>query len=83
MYTGPHPGGFAPPCKGGWGDSSFCFYRYNVGMNTRKKAKPKRASKPKIRKTESGAQKKPKLKTPSTAKEQEELIRIWDEDLCE
>ncbi|MDH3257396.1 MAG: hypothetical protein OEM27_07245 [Nitrospinota bacterium] len=52
-------------------------------MNTRKKAKPKRASKPKIRKTESGAQKKPKLKTPSTAKEQEELIRIWDEDLCE
>ena len=46
-----------------------------------KKAKPKRSSKP--RKAESGPQKKPKPKTPSTAKEQEELIRIWDEDLCE
>lgn len=49
----------------------------------RKKAKRKAPSKPKNRKVESGAQGKPKPKTQTTAKDKEELIRIWDEDLCE
>lgn len=47
----------------------------------RKKAKRKAPSKPKIRSVESGP--KGKRKTPSATKEKEELIRIWDEDLCE
>jgi hypothetical protein len=49
----------------------------------RKKAKRKPSTKPKSRKVESGSRGKPKPQTPSTAKEKEELIRIWDEDLCE
>ncbi len=47
----------------------------------RKKTKRKPPSKPKIRKVESGA--KGKRKTQTSVKEKEELIRIWDEDLCE
>ncbi len=49
----------------------------------RKKAKRKPPSKPESRKVESGAKGKRKSQTPSTANEKEELIRIWDEDLCE
>ena len=49
----------------------------------RKKAKRKSPSKPKIRKVESGARGKRKSQTSATAKDKEELIRIWDEDLCE
>lgn len=47
----------------------------------RKKAKRKVPSKPKSRKVKSGSKGKPKAL--STVKEKEELIRIWDEDLCE
>jgi hypothetical protein len=47
----------------------------------RKKAKRKAPSKPKSRKVESGL--KGKRKPPFITKEKEELIRIWDEDLCE
>ena len=47
----------------------------------RKKPKRKLPSKPKSRKVESGSKGKPK--TPSTNKDKEELIRIWNEDLCE
>ncbi len=54
-----------------------------VDPKMRKKAKRNPPSKPKPRKVESGSKGKSKPKTPSTAKEQEELIRIWDEDLCE
>jgi hypothetical protein len=49
----------------------------------RKKVKRKAPPKPKTRRVESGSRGKSKPKTPSRAKEQEELIRIWDEDLCE
>jgi len=49
----------------------------------RKKAKRKPSTKPKARKVESGSKGKLKPKIPSTAKDKEELIRIWDEDLCE
>ena len=47
----------------------------------RKKANRKAAAKPKSRKVESGS--KGKRKSPATAKEKEELVRIWNEDLCE
>jgi hypothetical protein len=47
----------------------------------RKKAKRKAPSKPKSRKVKSGS--KGKRKAPSTEREKEELIRIWNEDLCE
>lgn len=47
----------------------------------RKKAKRTPASKPKTRKMESSP--RGKRKPPSAAKDKEELIRIWDEDLCE
>ena len=47
----------------------------------RKKAKRKTTSKPKPRKAESGP--KGKRKTPVTPKDKEELIRTWNEDLCE
>jgi len=50
-------------------------------MNSRKKTKRKSPSKPHSRKVESNAKGKPKSQT--TAKDKEELIRIWDEDLCE
>ena len=46
-----------------------------------KKPKIKSPPKPKSRKTEPGL--KGKRNTPSNAKEKAELIRIWDEDLCE
>lgn len=49
----------------------------------RKKAKRKPPSKPKSRKVESGLKGKRKPGTPVSIKEKEELIRIWDEDLCE
>jgi len=47
----------------------------------RKKSKRKAPSKPKTRKVEPGSKGKPKALT--TDKEKEELIRIWNEDLCE
>jgi hypothetical protein len=47
----------------------------------RKKGKRKSISKPKIRKVETGS--RGKRKPPSNTKDKEELIRIWDEDLCE
>jgi len=47
----------------------------------RKKTKRNPASKPKTRKMESSP--RGKRKPPSTAKDKEELIRIWSEDLCE
>lgn len=49
----------------------------------RKKAKRKGPPKPKSRKVESGPRGKRKPGTPASLKEKEELIRIWDEDLCE
>ncbi len=49
----------------------------------RKIAKSNPLPKPKSRKVESGSRGKSKPQTPSTAKDKEELIRIWDEDLCE
>jgi hypothetical protein len=49
----------------------------------RKKAKRKPPSKPESHKVESGAKGKSKPQTASTTKDKEELIRIWDEDLCE
>ena len=49
----------------------------------RKKARIKSPSKPKIRKVESSPKGKLKPRTPSATQNKEELIRIWDEDLCE
>jgi len=54
-----------------------------MGLLMKKKAKRKPPSKPKIRKVESGAKGKSKPESQSSAKDKEELIQIWDEDLCE
>jgi ribosome modulation factor len=54
-----------------------------MDLQMRKKAKRKPLSRPKSRKVESGSKGKSKPKTPSDAKDKEELIRIWDADLCE
>jgi hypothetical protein len=54
-----------------------------MGLFMKKKAKRKPPSKPKIRKVESGAKGKRKPPAASTEKDKEELIQIWDEDLCE
>jgi hypothetical protein len=48
-----------------------------------KKAKRKLPPKPKIRKVESAPGGKRKPGTSASIKDKEELIRIWDEDLCE
>jgi len=49
----------------------------------RKKAKRKLSSKPKTRRVDSASKGKPKPKPLFTVKDEEALIRIWNEDLCE
>jgi hypothetical protein len=61
------------------------WYGYGAKMvlPKRKKAKRKFPSKPKIRRVGTGSKGKSKSPATSNVKEKEELIRIWDEDLCE